>query len=425
MKKILTLILFSSLTWAQQVPGNKQTESILIKGGTAHIGNGTVLKNSYISIKNGKIANISTTVITESHDLVINANNKHIYPGFIAPNSTLGLVEIDAVRASDDESEIGDFNPNVRSSIAYNAESGITETARPNGVLLGQITPRGGRISGTSSIMQFDAWNWEDALIKEGDGIHVNWPSSYTYSWKEEKLQPNKKYSEQLEELNQFFATARLYKTNENQSPDLALLAMKPVLEGKATLFVHVDNENEIMDMVQFSVKNNIKKTVIVGGYYAFKLAEVLKQNNISVLLNRVHSLPQMADEDVNLPYKNASILVKAGVLVALQNAGDMERMQTRNLPFYAGTCAAWGLNKEEALSLITKNSAEILGIDTDYGTLENGKSATLFISNGDALDMRTNLLEHAFIDGRIVNLNDRHKELYERYQTKYNTAKE
>lgn len=425
MKKILTLILFSSLTWAQQVPGNKQTESILIKGGTAHIGNGTVLKNSYISIKNGKIANISTAAITESHDLVINANNKHIYPGFIAPNSTLGLVEIDAVRASDDESEIGDFNPNVRSSIAYNAESGITETARPNGVLLGQITPRGGRISGTSSIMQFDAWNWEDALIKEGDGIHVNWPSSYTYSWKEEKLQPNKKYSEQLEELNQFFATARLYKTNENQSPDLALLAMKPVLEGKATLFVHVDNENEIMDMVQFSVKNNIKKTVIVGGYYAFKLAEVLKQNNISVLLNRVHSLPQMADEDVNLPYKNASILVKAGVLVALQNAGDMERMQTRNLPFYAGTCAAWGLNKEEALSLITKNSAEILGIDTDYGTLENGKSATLFISNGDALDMRTNLLEHAFIDGRIVNLNDRHKELYERYQTKYNTAKE
>lgn len=425
MKKILTLLLFSSLTWAQQVPGNKQTESILIKGGTAHIGNGTVLENSYISIKNGKIANISTSAITESHDLVINANNKHIYPGFIAPNSTLGLVEIDAVRASDDESEIGDFNPNVRSSIAYNAESGITETARPNGVLLGQITPRGGRISGTSSIMQFDAWNWEDALIKEGDGIHVNWPSSYTYSWKEEKLQPNKKYSEQLEELNQFFATARLYKTNENQSPDLALLAMKPVLEGKATLFVHVDNENEIMDMVQFSVKNNIKKTVIVGGYYAFKLAEVLKQNNISVLLNRVHSLPQMADEDVNLPYKNASILVKAGVLVALQNAGDMERMQTRNLPFYAGTCAAWGLNKEEALSLITKNSAEILGIDTYYGTLESGKSATLIISNGDALDMRTNLLEHAFIDGRIVNLNDRHKELYERYQTKYNTAKE
>jgi imidazolonepropionase-like amidohydrolase len=425
MKKILTLLLFSSLTWAQQVPGNKQTESILIKGGTAHIGNGTVLENSYISIKNGKIANISTSAITESHDLVINANNKHIYPGFIAPNSTLGLVEIDAVRASDDESEIGDFNPNVRSSIAYNAESGITETARPNGVLLGQITPRGGRISGTSSIMQFDAWNWEDALIKEGDGIHVNWPSSYTYSWKEEKLQPNKKYSEQLEELNQFFATARLYKTNENQSPDLALLAMKPVLEGKATLFVHVDNENEIMDMVQFSVKNNIKKTVIVGGYYAFKLAEVLKQNNISVLLNRVHSLPQMADEDVNLPYKNASILVKAGVLVALQNAGDMERMQTRNLPFYAGTCAAWGLNKEEALSLITKNSAEILGIDAYYGTLESGKSATLIISNGDALDMRTNLLEHAFIDGRIVNLNDRHKELYERYQTKYNTAKE
>lgn len=425
MKKILALILLSSLAWAQQVPGNKQTKSILITGGTAHIGNGTVLENSYISIKNGKIANISSTAITENHDWVINAKNKHIYPGFIAANSTLGLVEIDAVRASDDESEIGDFNPNVRSSIAYNAESGITETARPNGVLIGQITPRGGRISGTSSIMQFDAWNWEDALIKEDDGIHVNWPSSYTYSWKEQKLQPNKKYSEQLEELHQFFETAALHKANENESPDLALLAMKPLLNGKTTLFVHVDNENEIIDLVQFTKKNNITKTVIIGGYYAFKVAEILKQNNIPVLLNRVHSLPQMADEDVNLPYKNASLLVKAGVLVGLQNAGDMERMQTRNLPFYAGTCAAWGLNKEEALSLITKNSAEILGISKDYGTLENGKSATLFISNGDALDMRTNLLEHAFIDGRTVILNDRQKELYERYQTKYNTAKE
>lgn len=425
MKKYILILLLNCLVFAQQTPASKQTKSILIMGGKAHLGNGEVIENSLISIMNGKIGAIGDARIMKpiQHDIIIDASGKHIYPGFIAPNTTLGLVEIDAVRASDDESEMGEFNPHIRSLIAYNTESVLVETMRPNGVLLAQITPRGGRISGTSSVVQLDAWNWEDAVIKENDGVHLNWPRSYSRSgwWAEPgNIEPNKKYNEQLKEVQDFYTNAAAYVKATNTKRDIPYEAMKEVVAGEKTFFVHANGEKEIMDVVLFKIKNNIKNLTIVGGYYAFKVADILKENAIAVLLRRVHDLPVLEDEDVNLPYKNAKILVDKGILVGLENSGDMERMQARNLPFYAGTCAAWGLNKEQALQLITLNTAKILGIDTNYGSLESGKSATLFISNGDALDMRTNTITKAFIDGREISLESHQTELYKRYKEKY-----
>lgn len=425
MKKYIFLLLLTTIAFGQQTPASKQTKSILILGGRAHVGNGTVIENSLISIKDGKIAIIGdgTLMKPAKHDIVINASGKEIYPGFIAPNSTLGLVEIDAVKASDDESELGEMNPHIRSIIAYNAESGLVEVARPNGVLLAQITPRGGRISGTSSIVQLDAWNWEDAVIKENDGIHLNWPRSYSrLGWWAEPggIQPNKKYDEQTTEIQDFFNNSKAYATSKVTVKDIPYEAMKGIESGAKTLFIHADGEKEIIDAILFKKKNNIKKMTIVGGYYAYKNATLLVENNVSVLLRRVHDLPMLEDEDVNLPFKNAKLLTDAGVLVGLENMGDMERMQARNLPFYAGTCAAWGMDKEKALQLITSNSAKILGIDSTYGTLETGKSATLFISDGDALDMKTNKISTALIDGRQISLESHQTELYERYKEKF-----
>jgi imidazolonepropionase-like amidohydrolase len=383
----------------------------------------------YPSIVDGKIASVSDATVTKiaKHDISIQADGKHIYPGFIAPNSTLGLVEIDAVRASDDESEIGEFNPHVRSIIAYNAESKLVETTRPNGVLLAQITPRGGRIAGTSSIVHLDAWNWEDAAVKINDGIHLNWPRSYSRAgwWAEPGgIEMNKNYDPQIKEIQAYFDNAFAYLDSKNAKKDIPFEAMKGLQSGEKALYINANGEKEIIDAVLFKKKNKIKKMVIVGGYYAFKVANLLKENEVGVLLKRVHDLPLLEDEDVNLPYKNAKLLFDAGVLVGLQNAGDMERMQTRNLPFYAGTCAAWGLNKEQALQLITGNSAKLIGIDNQYGTLESGKSATLFISEGDALDMKTNLISFAFIDGRQISLESHHTELYERYKGKFEQQK-
>ncbi|WP_292943716.1 amidohydrolase family protein [Olleya sp. UBA1516] len=424
--KILILTLcVSVISFAQQTPGDKQTTAITIEGATAHLGNGDVIENALIMFENGTLTFVgSANTKIARKGTIIDAKGKHVYPGFIAPNSTLGLVEVDAVRATNDDDEVGAMNPHIRSLIAYNTESKVVESMRPNGVLMAQITPRGGRISGTSSVVQLDAWNWEDAAIKTDDGIHLNWPSTYSRGrwWLGEPnvLKENKNYAKEIEELTNYFAQSKAYNANKTSPKDLPFEALEGLMDGSKKLFVHVDNEKGITDAINFAKAENIKHLVIVGGYEANNVVDLLKQNNIPVLVQRTHSRPNGDDHDYDLPYKLASQLVNAGILVGLENAGDMERMNTRNLPFLAGTTVAYGLSKAQALSLITLNTAKILGVDDKVGSLEVGKDATLFISQGDALDMRTNKLDQAFIQGRNISLETHQTELYKRYSKKY-----
>jgi imidazolonepropionase-like amidohydrolase len=411
---------------AQQTPAPKQQKSVLIINAKAHIGNGTVLDNSAIGFKNGKIDLVSNdkNIAISNYETVIDAKGKEVYPGFIAPNSTLGLVEIDAVKSSDDESEIGTYNPHVRSLIAYTADSKVIETVRPNGILMAQITPRGGIISGTSSIVQLDAWHWSDAVVKENDGIHMEFPSSFkrSGSWFEPgTIEANKEYTNQIQEINTFFTNAKAYNTTPAKERNLIFEATKGLFNGEQTLFIHAGEEKQMIDAIQLAKNNGIEKIVIVGGYEAYKIGNYLKDNHIGVLLKRVHEMPENDDDDVDLPFKLAKLLTDQGVVVGLENSGAHERMGTRNLPFLAGTCAAYGLGKEQALQLITSNTAKILGIDTFCGTLEVGKDATLFISEGDALDMRTNKLTTAFIQGRSISLETHQTKLNDRYKTKFN----
>lgn len=424
---LLTLVFGISIVGkAQQTPAPKQQKSILILNAKAHLGNGTVLENSAIGFKNGKIDVVSSvnSVNKANYETIIDASGKEVYPGFIAPNSTLGLVEIDAVKSSDDESEIGTFNPHVRSLIAYTADSKVVETVRPNGVLMAQITPRGGLISGTSSVVQLDAWHWNDAVIKENDGIHMEFPSSFKRSgtWFEPgTIEANKEYTKEIAEINNFFQNAKVYNTTAAKERNLIFEATKGLFNGEQTLFIHANEEKQMIDAIQLAKSNGIDKIAIVGGYEAYKIGSFLKENKIGVLLKRVHGMPENDDDDIDLPFKLAKLLTDQGVLVGLENSGAHERMETRNLPFLAGTCAAYGLNKEQALQLITSNTAKILGIDTFCGTLEVGKDATLFISEGDALDMRTNKLSKAFIQGRTISLETHQTKLNERYKGKFN----
>jgi imidazolonepropionase-like amidohydrolase len=408
---------------AQQTPAPVQKGAITILGATAHIGNGTVIENSVLVFEDGKITVIGNSA-TATKGRTIDVTGKHLYPGFIAPATSLGLVEVDAVRASDDQDEIGDFIPNVRSLIAYNAESKVVETMRPNGVLLGQITPQGGTISGTSSIVQFDSWNWEDAAIKLDDGIHLHWPNSFRRGrwWEGEPrgFQPNKDYSMQVGEIKSFLLNAKAYNNISAASKNETFNAMSGLFGGSKKLYIYANGEKEIIDAVTTAKENGVISIVLVGGYEAYKIIPFLKQHNIPVLVQHTHNLPTMADDDYDLPYKLPKLLVDGGLLVALENSGT-SNFQTRNLPFYAGQIVGQGMEKETALQLISGNTAIILGIDANYGTLETGKSATLFISEGDALDMRTNELTHAFIDGREVSLETHQTELWKRYEEKYN----
>ena len=421
-------LLFSASMFAQHAPAKKQSQSILILNATAHLGTGQVIPNSAIGFKDGKltlVADASTIRLADgAYDQTIDATGKHVYPGFIAANSTLGLVEIDAVKSSDDESEVGEMNPNVRSLVAYNAESKVIETVRPNGILMAQITPRGGTISGTSSVVQLDSWNYQDGVVKENDGIHLNFPSIYNSGgwWAEPAgATLNKDYIKEIADIKSFLISTKASQGEASKERNLVFESTKGLFNASQTLFIHADHELQIIDAIKMSKEIGVEKIVIVGGFEAYKCADLLKANGIGVLLRRVHDMPEFDDQDVNLPYKMAKMLTDKGIVVGLENSGDMERMNTRNLPFLAGTCAAYGLDKEQALQLITANTAKILGIESFCGTLETGKDATLFISEGDALDMRTNKLTEAFIQGRKITLENHQSKLNDIYKEKYN----
>lgn len=411
----LGLLISGSLAHAQK--------NILIENGFLHVGNGTVIETASIGIENGKIAHVKNSLTfsldKSKYDLVIDAKGQHIYPGFIAPNSTLGLTEIDAVRATLDFNEVGDYNPHIRALIAFNVESKVVGTVRTNGVLFAQATPRGGVITGSSSLMRLFGWNWEDALVKQDEGIHINWPSFIHYGWREVKV--NEEYKNEVSALERFFQEARNYATikDKNRKIDLRFEAMKRVFEGKQRVYFRADRAQELLDVMAFVKKFEIKYPVIIGAYDAPMVLEQLRDSKIPIMLGRVHELPKTAEDDIHLPYKLPGILQKAGILFCLQNEGDMEAMNTRNLPFLAGTTRAYGLSSEEAIASISLNAAKIMGIDKDYGSIEVGKSATLFISKGDALDMRGNQVTYIIMDGKIQSVKNHQDELYERFRDK------
>ena len=421
----LVLLSFTIKGNSQQTPASSQKEAISIEGAVAHLGNGEVIENSLIMFQDGKISFVgdAKTKIARK-GTIIKANGKHIYPGFIVTCASLGLIEVDAVRASNDKDEIGEMIPHVRSLIAYNAESKVVESMRPNGVLLGQISPKGGTISGTSSVMQFDAWNWEDAVVKADDGIHLTWPNGFKRGPSSQghgrRHKPNENYAKEKEKIISFLNNALAYGKSPATEIHPAYAATQGLFKGTQKLYVYADGEKEILDAITNTKNLGVKEVVLVGGYHAYKITDFLKQHQISVLVRAPHNLPSSEDDDYDLPYKLPKLLIDSGLLVAMQNT-KAKNFQNRNLPFYAGQLVQEGLSKEKALQMITQYPAKILGIDEVYGTLEVGKSATLFISEGDALDMRTNQLSRAFIDGRDISLETHQTELWKRYMEKYN----
>ena len=425
----------TSLAQPNLTPGAPQTERILVFGGTAHLGTGEVLENAAIGFADGFIDYVGAArdVDPKRYARVVDAEGKHIYPGFIAPNSTLGLMEIAAVRASRDYAEVGTFKPNVRSVIAYNAASDITPTVRTNGVLMGQIAPRGGVIGGSSSVVQFDAWNWEDAVVRADDGIHLYWPSTHHKHFEDGRAQLRKRktYDQQLHEIRDFFSRARAYVEGEPTKRDLRMEAMKCLFldgdrkaAGATTLYIHANDAKQIAEVIRFKRAEDLDRVVLVGGVDSWMLADPLRENDIAVMVQRTHSVPRFAEDDIDLPYKLPKLLEDEGVEYCLQGEGRMPEMNTRNLPFFAGTAVAYGLEYEQAIRALTLSTARILGIDDVCGSLEPGKDATLFISDGDALDMMGNDVQYAWVQGRDVVLDNKQIQLYEKYKAKYDAQR-
>lgn len=434
--KILILnisLLFTSGAIAQENmhPSPPQTQPIEILGGTIHVGNGKIIENSTIRIENGKIASIRDGINAnaQGNTRYINATGKQVYPGIIAPATNLGLVEVESVRSTFDFDELGDLNPNIRSIVAYNTDSKVINTLRSNGVLLANIVPQGGTISGSSSVVQLDAWNWEDAAYKTDNGIHFNMPVLINMPSQgggprrqrtEEVVDHVKQGLEKIESVRRFFREAQAYNTQATHpNVNLRYEAVKGLFDRSKLFFVHCALVKEMLVAIDMAKEFNFK-LVLVDADESWMIADMLKANNVAVILHQPHGLPITEDDDVDQPYKTGAALQKAGVLFTIcLDRGDGYWRQ-RDLPFQAGTMATYGLTKEEALSAITLNPAKILGIDDRTGSIEAGKDANIIISEGDLLDMKSSIVTHALIQGREIDLDNKQIQLYEKYKYKY-----
>jgi imidazolonepropionase-like amidohydrolase len=419
MKHIITILLLitTATVNAQETvyPAPAQQGTIALTHATIHVGNGNVLQDAMIVFGNGKIMSVGPTEPIKDNARIIDCSGKHIYPGLISAATNLGVNEIGAVRSTRDEYEIGNINPNIRSAIAYNTDSKIINTLKSNGILLVNVIPNGGIISGASSVMQMDAWNWEDAVYKMDGGIHFRMPFLIRFSESEDPLKESLK---KIEEIRTFFREAKAYFDEpKHEHTNLKFEAVKGLFNKTQTFFVHCELVKEMMMAVEFAKEFGFR-TVIVGGSDSWKITDYLKENNIAVIVNQMHSLPNMQDDDVDLPYKLPYLLQQAGVTYCISDQDESNRY--RNLPFNAGVAVGYGLTKEQALQAITLNAAKILGIDSRTGSLETGKDANIAVSDGDILDMKTSNIAYAFIQGRQVNLDNKQKQLYERYKYKY-----
>ena len=422
---ILAVIAIVNITaWGQPnvVPAKSQTRTIAISGATIHIGNGQVIEGGTVVFSQGRIVSVSPGKNIPSGDVVvIDATGKHVYPGIIAPITNLGLAEIAMVKSTVDYRELGEWNPHVRTIIAYNTDSKAIPVVRSNGILMAQVSPTGGTISGQSSIVQLDAWNWEDAAYRTDDGLHFNWPTeSGNPALSAEQARMN--LEKTLSDFQKYMLEAKAYaELGKADVVNARFESLKGLFNGKKKAYVRAETGPDIIAAIRFFKSLGVTP-VIVGGSDACSVAEFLKENSVPIILNQAHSLPEHVDDDVYMPARQAACMQKAGVLyaISLEFVRDWGYLQLRNLPFEAGVAASYGISKEEALMSITSNTAKILGIDQSVGTLEAGKDATLIVSAGDVLDPLTCDVQHAFIRGRTINLDNLHKQLYKKFSDKY-----
>ncbi len=421
---VLLLIFSNVFPGSDQVPGPRQERPIALVGGTIHPVSGPVIPDGQILFDNGKIVEVGRQVNIPQGAEKIDASGKHVYPGFIAAHSIIGLTEVGAVRATWDYAEVGAINPNVRVERAYNPDSEHIPVARANGIALAHVVPQGGLLSGTSAVMMLDGWTWEDAVLEGGVGVWLNWPNMVAIErpWIEEsRAEQEKEIQRNLRRLDETFDEAEAYHRARNAGSaelktDLRWEGLEPVLEGRVPLFIRANHVSQITAAVNW-IRRRGYRMVLVGGRDSWMATDLLKENDIPVIVGGIHTVPARRWEAYDAPFALPEKLRSAGVRFCLSPTNSNYNL--RNLPFEAGTAAAFGLPGDEALKAITIYPARILGIDHKVGSLEPGKDATLMVTSGDPLDIRSQV-EQLFIQGRKVDLGSRHKTLYEKYSERH-----
>ncbi len=425
------------------IPPPPQKQAIMITGATLHTVSGETIVNGRMLIDNGRIVAIGAAgaVPDQAGALTINFAGKHVYPGLIAANTSLGLVEVQAVRATVDTAEVGAINPNARALVAINADSELFPVARANGVLAALSVPKpgaAGLITGTSALVQLDGWTWEDMGVVPEVGLHINLPTMRLSAALFPNLAANRLEemqrltAQRLKSLEDAFESAAAYAKAKAAEPNLAKdgrwEAMLPVLAGAnhaspRQVFVQADELPQIRYAVNFAERFNLK-LVIVGGADAWRIAPLLKERNVPVIIGGMHRLPIRRGEDTDTPFRLAAQLHAAGVRFVIARSGsNFDAAMERSLPYEAATAVAHGLPAVEALKAITIYPAQILGAADKLGSLERGKLANFFVTDGDPLDIRTKV-ERIYILGRDIPLEDKQTRLNQKYEQKYQQLK-
>ena len=428
---IVIFMIFSTIYGNNQIPGTDQKRPILLRGGTLHTVTGDVLEEHDLLFAEGKIITIDEQIQPSPETDVLDIYGKHVIPGFIAGYTRIGLTEISAVKQTNDHSEAGEINPNVRANVAYNPDSDLIPVTRSNGVLVINSAPSSGRIPGQSSVMMMDGWTWEDATLKHPTALNVNWPSmrfDFRKNAKKKEKEQREEYNKSLREMDLLVRNVRAYhhrknakerKAEHKQKTDLRLESMIPFIVFKNPIHIKANDVRQIEAAVKWSNKHDLN-IVIVGGRDAWMITEILVENNIPIIILGVQTTPRRRFEPIHTPYKIPSMLQKAGVhfCISLDPGYPMDG-HVRTLPDEAMRAASWGLTKDQALRAITLSAAEILGVDDHVGSLDLGKDATFFISDNEPLTQYNHPIK-AYIKGREIDLSDRQKNLWKKYKEKY-----
>jgi imidazolonepropionase-like amidohydrolase len=427
------LLVFCALAFGS---ANVWAESIYLKNAIVHTVSGETITNGGVLIVDDKIKSVSKDDGVAA-DKTIDLHGQHLYPGLIALDSAVGLSEIEAIRATQDTTEVGDFTPDVQSWIAVNPDSELIPVARANGITHIEPVPQGGIVAGMSAVMALDGWTTEEMAIKHPVALHVYWPAMELDTRPKEKLDDKGKYKPleeqarerqaKLKALDDFFQEARAYAKlrnaiSTNGAPDPGINppweAMLPVVRGEVPLMVHADDVRQIRAAVKWAQTNNYK-IIIVGGREARLCADLLAARKIPVIYEFTFGQPDRDFDSYDVNFRAPEMLRKAGVKVLFSmGSSSFNAPLAKNLPYLASQAVAFGMPEAEALKGLTLYPAQVLGVDKRLGSIEPGKEATLFACDGDILDLRANV-QHLWIAGKEVSLESRHTRLYEKYKNR------
>lgn len=405
-----------------------QASSLLLKDGWVFTASGPILTNGSVLIRDGRIEKVGTG-LTDKADTIVELGSQRVFPGLVAPTTVLGLLEIDAIRATRDTTEVGEYTPDVSAWVAVNPDSELIPVARANGYTHVQVVPAGGAVSGVSGLIQLDGWTIEDLAIERAVALHVRWPG---FGLDTTPRPPGKDAGPSLEdqirdrdrklrEIDSFFTEATTYADAKKAAGAgfrivPAWEAMLPFVRKERPLWIHVNEARAIRSAAEWSVRRGFK-AVIAGGRDAWREAAYLAEHRIPVAFEHVFTQPVRDTDPYDVHYTAAYKLAKAGVLTAFTEGTDQfGASNIRNIPYAAAQARAFGLPYEDAVRGLTLNAAKMLGVADRLGSIEPGKEATVLIADGDILDLKAQV-KRMWIRGREVDLSSRHTRLYEKYR--------